>query len=51
MNTTEEQRPSDILGDKRKDNTEVNLKEIGIEDMKWIHLAKDMVQWWTLTWK
>jgi hypothetical protein len=25
----------------------VNLKETGIEDMKWIHLAKDMVQWWT----
>jgi hypothetical protein len=45
MNTTEGQRPSGRLRNKRKDNIKVDLKETGIEDTNWIHLAKDMVQW------
>jgi hypothetical protein len=51
MNTTEGQRPSGRLRYKRKDNIKVNLKGTGIEDTNWLHLTKDMVQWWTQTWK
>jgi len=26
----------------------MNFKEIGYEDVDWIHLAQDGVQWWAL---
>jgi hypothetical protein len=30
------------------DNIKMGLEEIGCEDVDWIHLAEDRVQWWVL---
>jgi hypothetical protein len=30
------------------DNTEMNLQEIGSENVNWIHLAQDRIHWWGL---
>jgi hypothetical protein len=29
-----------------EDNIKMDLKEIGIDEAKWIRLAQDRVQWW-----
>jgi hypothetical protein len=29
-----------------EDNTKLNLREIRIDGVNWIHLAQDKVQWW-----
>jgi ribosome biogenesis protein Nip4 len=31
-----------------EDNIEMNLKEIGYEDVNWIHLVQDRDHWWVL---
>jgi hypothetical protein len=33
---------------RRKDNTEIDLKEIGCEDVDWIHVSHDIVVWWVV---
>jgi hypothetical protein len=39
------------LGDKYKweDNINMDLKEIKFEDVDWVHVVQDRVQWQTLT--
>jgi hypothetical protein len=32
----------------RQNNTKMDLKEIWCEDLYWIHLAQDRIQWWVL---
>jgi hypothetical protein len=29
-----------------EDNIKLDLREIGIDESSWIHLAQDSVQWW-----
>jgi hypothetical protein len=33
-----------------EDNIKMDLREIGLEGVDWIHLAEDRDQWWTLGW-
>jgi hypothetical protein len=33
---------------KSEDNIKVDLREIGLEFVDWIHLAQDGVRWWAL---
>jgi hypothetical protein len=44
----EEKRPRVRLVRRLKDSIKVNLKEIASEDMDWIHVAQDKVQWRTV---
>jgi hypothetical protein len=40
-----------LLGDPEcrwEDNSEMEFREIRWEDVDWIHLAQDRVQWWGL---
>jgi hypothetical protein len=32
-----------------EDNIRSDLKEIGLEDVDWIHLAQDRDQWWGIS--
>jgi hypothetical protein len=31
-----------------EDNTEIDLKEVGWEDVEWFKLTKDGFQWWAV---
>jgi hypothetical protein len=42
---TEGKRPLEILIHKWKDNVIMDLKEIGLEGVDWIHIAQDR-DWW-----
>jgi hypothetical protein len=33
---------------KWEDNTKINLLELGLERMEWIHLAEDRENWWAV---
>jgi hypothetical protein len=44
----EGKRPVGKLRCRWEDNIKMNFKEIGYEDVDWIHLAQDGVQWWAL---
>jgi hypothetical protein len=33
---------------KRENNTNIDLREMGCKDGRWMELAQDRVQWWTL---
>jgi len=44
----EERKPLWKPKDSCRDNIKMGLKEIGYEDVKWIHVAQDMVQWQAL---
>jgi len=40
-----------LLGEpqsRREERSEIEIEEIGWEDVDWIHLAQDRVQWWGL---
>jgi hypothetical protein len=41
-------RPFRIPRNRWKDNTEMDLREIGLEGVDWIHLAQDRDQWQAL---
>jgi hypothetical protein len=43
----EEKRPLRRLRHRWKDNMRFDLREIGGEDVEWMHLAQDRDHWWT----
>jgi hypothetical protein len=41
-------RPPSIPRNRWHDNIRMDLKEIGLQGVDWIHLAQDRDQWWSL---
>jgi hypothetical protein len=41
----ERKRPLGILVRRWEDNIKINLREIGLEDVTWIHVVQDKEQW------
>jgi hypothetical protein len=39
-------RPLERPRHRWEDNIKMDLREIGINEVNWIQLAQDMVQWW-----
>jgi hypothetical protein len=44
----EEKRPVEETTCRWEDNIKMHIREIGYENVDWIHLAQDRVQWWAL---
>jgi hypothetical protein len=42
----EGERPFGRPSHRRENNIEIDLKETGREDVNWVALAQDIVQWW-----
>jgi len=49
VGTPEEKRPLGRLSRRWEDNFELNRKEMVCEDISWINLAQDRVQWRSLS--
>jgi len=46
VGSPEGKRPLERPRHRWEDNTDLDLREMGIDEANWIRLAQDRVQWW-----